>query len=258
MFSLYQTRFFAIAAVFVLSTSWTVGVSAVETQSMSVVELISSDELQSFQLDDGSIISVNYDLGKISIELGQNGPKMKEKFKEDDFGGIYWDWGQVTPQQDGTWIFIGPTAFSFTELKHCLSREEYIRLIEDNGFKVEKFLHPIQPYMQSPHSCHGRIEKTLFVVAKKIKDTDPVEQIEYLPEWLTNADQQIPKFREIASLVQKHSIPQFVLSRVDGENSISDIAKELAGSYGLSEEEAVNSLQNFFVAIFEQELIFRK
>ena len=85
-----------------------------ESSSESISELIKpvseliyelQEELQEFRLNDGSTVSVDYHHGKISIEMGESGPKMLEDFKEDDFGGIYWDWGQITPQTDGTWIY---------------------------------------------------------------------------------------------------------------------------------------------------------
>ena len=64
-----------------------------------------SDSTQQFRLDDGSIVSVDYDSGFVSVQLGFAGPKLNERFIEDDFGGIFWEWGQLAPSDDGTWAY---------------------------------------------------------------------------------------------------------------------------------------------------------
>lgn len=161
-------------------------------------------------------------------------------------------------QKSGNWIFLGSTAFSFSDESKCLSREEYFQIIEESQFKIEKYLQADQAYMKSPHSCHSRMESTLYFLANKIKDSDSPQVISYIPEWIIDPSKMIPCPPEIQSLVQKHAIPQFVLSKIDGKTSISEIARALEASYGLSHEEAIRTLQNFLTSIFEQELVFRK
>lgn len=158
----------------------------------------------------------------------------------------------------GTWIFNGPTSFSFHDPQLCLTKEELLSLVESKGFTIKSFKHASEPYMQSPNSCHGRVEKVLYFAAEKNKDCEISEEIAYLPDWIEDPSISVPLHAQIQSLTQIHAVPQFVLSRVDGKNSLEDIAKDLSSQFGLSEEESTKTLQNFFTTIFEQNLIFAK
>ncbi len=92
----------AVAAIFVANFAMT---NSSELQASDSLTARIFDDIQEFKLSDGSIISVDYDLNQIVIQVGKSGPKMKEEFTEGDFGGLYWDWGQVVPQEDGTWLY---------------------------------------------------------------------------------------------------------------------------------------------------------
>ena len=61
--------------------------------------------IQQFRLMDGSIVSVDYDSGFVSVQLGFAGPRLREEFIEDDFGGVFWEWGQLVPSENGTWTY---------------------------------------------------------------------------------------------------------------------------------------------------------
>ena len=100
----------------------------------------------------------------------------------------------------GTWINTGPLAFRHRNEAWCYGEEEVLELVGANGFVIGASGRKEVPYLQSPASGRGRIERAVTFSATKVADAAAPERLERHPPWLVDTTRAVPDLDELCSL----------------------------------------------------------
>jgi len=157
-------------------------------------------------------------------------------------------------ESGGVWMNTGSLAFFHQQESWRYSEEEALQVLEDSGFEILSVAREALPYLQSPVSAHGRVEKVLSFSARKISDVESAAPHEYLPHWLLDTGQAVPATPEFVVTSTDHLLRAQVLAAVDGERSVAEIGELVARQYGLSTEEATAAVKRIFVEVCESRL----
>lgn len=151
----------------------------------------------------------------------------------------------------GHWINTGSLAFFHHQAAWCYSEEEVIELLEKNGFELLSSSRRTIRYMKSPLSAHGRSEEVFSFNAKKVKQMEVHSKYEYLPEWIRDTNETIPKNSEFELGSSKHLLQAQVLGAIDGTRSIEQIGELVAKQYNLRIDESVNAVRQIMIDTYE-------
>ncbi len=152
----------------------------------------------------------------------------------------------------GTWVNTGSLAFFHNDENWRYSEEEVVELLEQNGFLVVATERKSVPYLQSPHSAHGRCENIFSFAARKLEDTVAPSPREYLPDWLLDTSLAVPASTETAISSSHYLLKAQVLATIDGKSTIRQISRRLARQYGLGRRETENAVQRILLEAWEQ------
>lgn len=151
----------------------------------------------------------------------------------------------------GHWVNFGSLAFNHSDPAANFSAEESTEVINKTGFSIKKTARDKIPYMQSPHSAHGRVEETYAFAAVKTGDVASSAEKSATPPWLDDFSKTIPQDRVFATSHMIYSIYADVVGQIDGNRSINDIAQAFGPKHGLPPDEAAASVRNFLVRMLD-------
>jgi uncharacterized protein YbaR (Trm112 family) len=151
----------------------------------------------------------------------------------------------------GTWLNTGSLAFFHRNEAWCYSQEEVLKLLEAGGFEVLASERSTIPYLQSPASAHGRIERAFSFSARKVADSAPPQRNQYLPKWLVESGEPIPDLDEFVVAAANHLLKAQILAAIDGRRSTDEIALLVAKRYGLQISEARGAIQRILADLCE-------
>jgi ubiquinone/menaquinone biosynthesis C-methylase UbiE len=154
----------------------------------------------------------------------------------------------------GLWIYFGSMTFSHREISFNYSSDEFFELVKYFDFSIEKKEHRKIPYMASPHSNHSRVERVTTFLARS-QDTQNKEALPSgnpgpggltkdlvrepeLPPWLENFEVPVPRSPQIHSKNLVHHISAQLLSLVDGQRSLIQMADQCVALGLLEKDEA--------------------
>lgn len=160
-------------------------------------------------------------------------------------------------QMGGRWVHIGPLAFERLQLSELYSPQEVEECLKESGFRLVEMKSVSVPYLSSPYSCIKREDEVFLFVAEKVKVAKKPTTYEYLPDWLRDWSVPVPLQPEIQNLSMKSQVYAQVLSCVDGQANLEQIASRFAIHHRIDLQAAKNSIGHFFTNIFEQH-IFRE
>lgn len=143
----------------------------------------------------------------------------------------------------GVWVNTGSLAFLDDDPCRCYSEAEVIETVEKNGFEILAVDHRTVPYLQSPHSAHGRVERIVSFSAKKRSDVETAAPISFLPDWIVDTTQAVPSSTETILTSSSYLLSAQVLAAVDGKRSINAIAKLVSREYDLNVEECIHAIR---------------
>lgn len=149
--------------------------------------------------------------------------------------------------EGGVWVNTGSLAFFDDDPCRCYGEAEVIEIVEKNGFEILSIDHRTVPYLQSPHSAHGRVERIVSFAARKRKDVEPGRTVQMLPDWILDTAQPVPADAETVLASSTYLLMAQVLATVDGKRSINAIAKLVAREYDLSIEECVHAIKRILM-----------
>ena len=147
----------------------------------------------------------------------------------------------------GRWVNTGSLAFFHGNQEWNYSQEEVVDLLKKFGFDDIQVNRTKVNYLNSPHSAHGRIENVFSFSANKKFDSIPPKKFNYLPKWIDDHNVSIPDQAEIMAASSKHLLQAQVLSAIDGERSIINIAELLARQYEMSEDSAIAAVRQILI-----------
>ncbi len=152
----------------------------------------------------------------------------------------------------GVWVNSGSLAFFHRDESWCFSEEEVLELVEENGFEILTAERRAVPYLQSPHSAHGRTEKIFSFSAVKTKDIDVPSSQSYLPRWVLDTTRSVPASTYSAVGSFNHLLTAKVLAAIDGKRTINQIGRQLAKQYGLGKAETIHAVRRILVDAWEE------
>lgn len=154
----------------------------------------------------------------------------------------------------GIWVNTGSLAFFHRNEAWRYSEEEMLELIEQNGFEILAAERQTVPYLQSPHSAHGRVEKILSFSARKVRNIEVPAPRPYLPEWILDTSLPVPTSTEIGVSSSHYLLKAQVLATVDGKRTINQIARILARQYGLGKRETIQAVTRILTDDWEHSI----
>ena len=157
-------------------------------------------------------------------------------------------------QKGGAWVNTGSLAFFHKNQAWCYSEEEVLELLEKNGFEISAYNRKKIPYLQSPNSSHGRVEKVFNFCVIKTKDAATIPKFEYLPSWIKDTNKSIPRYNTQEIESSKHLLQAQVLGAIDGNRSIDEIGKLVANQYNLSVNDAIYAAKRIMIEFYEDNL----
>jgi hypothetical protein len=147
----------------------------------------------------------------------------------------------------GLWVNTGSLAFFHSNQQWNYSQEEVIDLLKKYGFDDIQVSRKKINYLNSPHSAHERIENVFCFSAKKKFDSLPSKKFNHLPNWVNDFHVSIPDQAELIAASSKHLLQAQVLSAIDGERSIINIAELLAKQYDMSQDSAIAAVRQILI-----------
>ncbi len=156
----------------------------------------------------------------------------------------------------GRWLNFGSVSFANADPAQCLLIEELCALVASNGFDEPSVIEERGPYLQSPHSRFSRNELLHAFAANKVRAIsaaarDAAESENSVPVWISNPAKPVPTlelFQQQALATQVHA---YLMSLIDGERSIKNIAQELEERRLMTAREAVPVIQDFLTKMLD-------
>jgi len=151
----------------------------------------------------------------------------------------------------GRWINFGSLAFDSPARADRYSAEEVVEIVAAAGFATPSLSEATIPYMCSPASCHGRQETVFTFAAVKEKTVKNPVRHKSLPDWIVIGDQAVPLLPSFKTQTLSTQIYSFIMSLVDGERSIRDMAQLLEQQKLMTRKEAEPAIRNFLTRMYD-------
>ena len=105
--------------------------------------------------------------------------------------------------------------------------------------------------MVSPCDRLGRSERVVVISARKVASVDPPARHVALPDWLVKSDQPVPALPAFQTEIMSTRILAHMMSMIDGQRSIDDMAQLLEDQRLLIRAEAVTSIRSLLIRMYE-------
>jgi SAM-dependent methyltransferase/uncharacterized protein YbaR (Trm112 family) len=152
----------------------------------------------------------------------------------------------------GGWVNFGSVAFAQADPALCHSSEELLEIVAASGFEIVAQREDELPYMRSPASRHGRVERTLSFRAVKRADVADPGPAWSLPEWLADGSLPVPRLAHFETQGLVTRIYAFVMALIDGRRSSRDIAAYLVEQKLMDPADAESAVRSFLTQLFEE------
>ncbi len=152
----------------------------------------------------------------------------------------------------GRWVNSGSLFFQHAEAARCYSTDELPDLLTAAGFADVEWSEEVVPYLASPASSNGRMERlvTFSAVLQSRVAAPPAHRT--APPWLDRDDLPVPLPPQVASETLALRVHSFVASLVDGRRSLRDIADVLVRERLMPEDEALPAVRAFVQRLFTE------
>jgi uncharacterized protein YbaR (Trm112 family) len=149
----------------------------------------------------------------------------------------------------GLWLNLGPLRFQ-TVLSRAYTIEE-VHEIAVAGGAFELLSHDSReiPYLDSPISGSKRRDLVFRFAARKTGEAAAPEIPDPTPPWVSNPLTPIPITPALVALGRTSMFTTGVLSMIDGQRSIVDVARELAAAWGVEPARLQDELRAFLARL---------
>jgi uncharacterized protein YbaR (Trm112 family) len=154
-------------------------------------------------------------------------------------------------KSNGRWINFGSLAFSHPDRARRYSPEETKAIVAENGFSDPYVSDATIPYMCSPASRHGRIERVFTFSAYKERDVKSPSRHRALPDWIVTGKEPVPLSPAFRSQAMTTQIYSFIMSLIDGKRTLQDMAIVLEKQKLMTREEAEPAIRSFLTKMFD-------
>lgn len=147
----------------------------------------------------------------------------------------------------GAWVNAGSWHFSFSDESENLSLPEAEEVAAKNGWKPRASKQTEVAYLQSSFDGHRRFETlTQFVWERDGAAVTSRPPMDDRADWIRDPQRPIPALAPFAAGTEGHAVMALVLSLVDGQRTLNQIAETLAAENGLTLEQSLEATQSFF------------
>ncbi|MBK7890337.1 MAG: methyltransferase domain-containing protein [Bdellovibrionales bacterium] len=148
----------------------------------------------------------------------------------------------------GRWVNFGSFRFDFSDTAENIGHDELTERCLKFGFSQLTRQQLEIPYLQSPFDAHRRFETVSLGAWDKTGNTENVipTPIDDRAVWIQNSKLPIPALPVFQSSSATHAVMALVLSLVDGQKSLGEIALIVAAEHGMSEDDALEATASFF------------
>jgi hypothetical protein len=154
-------------------------------------------------------------------------------------------------REGGRWINFGSLDFHVRDPALQYSPEECAEIIAATGFDAPGFANATIPYLTSPASRHGRIERVLSWTATKRRSVAPAEPPALLPGWLANGREPVPLLDVFRTQAPATQIRGYVLALIDGRRSLDDIVAIFDRQKLMTHDEAEATIRSMLARMYE-------
>ena len=151
----------------------------------------------------------------------------------------------------GRWVNFGSLAFDHPDRARRYSAEETLAIVGESGFLAPAGYDAVVPYMCSPASRHGRRECVFTFAAVKSDDVEPPARHKALPDWLVVGREPVPLLPSFRTQAVSTQIYSFVMSLIDGQRSIADMARVLEERRLMTRREAEPAIRGFLTRMYD-------
>ncbi len=137
----------------------------------------------------------------------------------------------------GLWVNTGSLAFFHDDPCCRYSEKEVLEVVSACGFEIVGIDHRSIPYLQSPNSAHGRLERIVSFTARKRASILAPMTSKLSPKWLCDTSISVPTCAETTVASSTHLLTAQVLAAIDGKRSIDAITHLVSREYKLSHDE---------------------
>jgi hypothetical protein len=150
----------------------------------------------------------------------------------------------------GRWVNSGSLLFQHADPARCYSLDELPAILHKAGFDDIEVQEDVVPYLSSPASRNGRMERLVTFSAIVREPVTPPPPHRNAPRWLEHDDVPVPMLPQVESQVLAMRVHSFVASLVDGQRTLRDIADILAHERLLPADEALPAVRGFLRRLF--------
>jgi uncharacterized protein YbaR (Trm112 family)/SAM-dependent methyltransferase len=152
----------------------------------------------------------------------------------------------------GRWVFQGSLAFQRPDPLRNINLDELRELAEANGFEVGPIEESEQPYLDCPESRHGRRERIVTFAAHKQREAPEVPRQQSLPDWLAKGRGPVPALPSFQNQAMATRIHAFIMSLIDGQRSLKDMAEVMEGQQLMPKAEAEEAIRGFLIKMYDE------
>ncbi len=146
----------------------------------------------------------------------------------------------------------GSLFFQHDDPARCYSTDELPDLLQAAGFVDVELREEGVPYLASPASRHGRVERLVTFSAVMGSRVDPPPPHRNAPDWLRREDVPVPLLPQVESEVLAMRVHSYVASLVDGRRTLRDIADVLVRERLMSADESLPMVRAFLERLFAE------
>ena len=154
---------------------------------------------------------------------------------------------------DGLWLTHGSLAFTGRAAIQY-GPDEFAALSEKCGFKIHHSADQWLPYLHSPASRHHRQELTFTQLGQLHRAPNKRKRQPHnaLPEWLTHSNRPVPLSDAFQTQIMSTRIHAFIMSLIDGNRSIADMAQVLEQQRLMPANDATQAIRQFLTRMLEE------
>jgi hypothetical protein len=132
----------------------------------------------------------------------------------------------------GVWLNFGPLRFRGA-LSHQYVIEEVHEIVSATSFRLGTHFEEDVPYFHSPHSGSHRTDRVFAFAAEKTAEAAVVPAPPLFAPWLSDTSLPIPVSPAFAGLQKTSILTVGILSMIDGQRTLLDIAAALGREWGV-------------------------
>ncbi len=152
----------------------------------------------------------------------------------------------------GRWVNSGSLFFQHGDPARCYSLDELPAILGAAGFQEIDVQEDVVPYLSSPASRHGRMERLVSFSAIAHERVAPPAPHRNAPAWLERDDLPVPMLPQVESQALAMRVHSFVASLVDGRRTLRDIAGILVRERLMPADEALPAVRVFLQRLFAE------